>query len=481
MSKKDEVGKNQEKVDELLESMSNFQNSMPGEISFPSKLCSLETKVFNEISKLNETRKEIINSISSAINNIKEVSSNIDLVETNNKKNQEKLLSASDIGLSSGAVVSSGASYTYSSSSGSYSSSDVGMSNPSSNTSFDDKKAKENKVDVDDIVKNLLDLKISKEKFGGLTKAEAGKDYDYIVSIKNTNKDGKWAPNEIKEYYIKDGKVIGGLTGDGTYVKIEDGKLVIDKSDSEVFNKVVMSGVGVAGGYFATKTSYNNDTTKAIFKTVYPESTDEEYNNFVDSITKNGESYENAAKNVIENYKNGLSTNTETNTSEVTNNEMIANNEVNSGGVDESSTTSTSLENTEVNSSSTEVSEVKDSINVESLESSVTSEGVKETASKINNNDYLVMEDNVIKVDPKGLASELYAQASKLNNIEFKGELSSEAVFNESTANGLASYLNNKYSMNIDASTLMANIDNTVNVVSDSSLNVTTATADSAV
>ena len=474
-------GVDENKMDELSALLKELRTNSKGYIILEMDLRNSEEEVYSLISSINNLKTkniELFDKAEKMIGIAKNLSAETNTIINDGNNN---LPSASDIGLSSGAVVSSGASYTYSSSSGSYSSSDVGMSNSSSNISVDDKKAKENKVDVDDIVKNLLDLKISKEKFGGLTKAEAGKDYDYIVSIKNTNKDGKWAPNEIKEYYIKDGKVIGGLTGDGTYVKIEDGKLVIDKSDSEVFNKVVMSGVGVAGGYFATKTSYNNDTTKAIFKTVYPESTDEEYNNFVDSITKNGESYENAAKNVIENYKNGLSTNTETNTSEVTNNEMIANNEVNSGGVDESSTTSTSLENTEVNSSSTEVSEVKDSINVESLESSATSESVKETASKINNNDYLVMEDNVIKVDPKGLASELYAQASKLNNIEFKGELSSEVVFNESTANGLASYLNNKYSMNIDANTLMANIDNTVNAVSDSSLNVTTATADSAV
>ena len=86
-------------------------------------------------------------------------------------------------------------------------------------------------IDVDSmILSSLAPFGVSKESIDGIRRIENYDEYDYIVLMKNQEPDGIWDPYDIKAYYVKDGKVVGMLTGNDIYTSVEDGKLVLDES-----------------------------------------------------------------------------------------------------------------------------------------------------------------------------------------------------------------------------------------------------------
>ena len=90
-----------------------------------------------------------------------------------------------------------------------------------------------NNIDIDVesmIMSSLTTFGVSKESIDGIRRIENYDEYDYIVLMKNQDPDGIWDPNDIKAYYVKDGKVVGMLTGNDIYTSVEDGKLVLDES-----------------------------------------------------------------------------------------------------------------------------------------------------------------------------------------------------------------------------------------------------------
>ena len=174
----------------------------------------------------------------------------------------------------------------------------------SSSSSTSSSKKEVNKIDVESILLKLLaPFGVTKDNYNGFLKSNDG---EYVVTVKNVNKDGKWNANDIKKYYVKDDKVVGVLTGDDTFIKVENGKLIIDESNTSVYSSVIASGTSIAGGYFATKSNYNTESNKEIFKSFYPNATDEKFKNFCDSITKNRENYEKIAESVIESNKDKI-------------------------------------------------------------------------------------------------------------------------------------------------------------------------------
>lgn len=191
-------------------------------------------------------------------------------------------------GLSSGSVVISGESVSSNSGKSAFSNSDSKMKN----------------INVDDLIIDMLtSFGVTKDNFGSILKSEKNV---YVVSMKNSNNDGNWNATDIKEYYIKGGKVIGVLTGNDTYIKVEDGKLIIDETNKSIYSSAFVTGVGGAGSFFATKSNYNTESNKEIFKKFYPNATDEEFNNFCDSIEKNGKKYEDVSQKLIESNKENI-------------------------------------------------------------------------------------------------------------------------------------------------------------------------------
>ena len=196
--------------------------------------------------------------------------------------------SALSSGLSSGSVVISGESVSSNSGKSAFSNSDSKMKN----------------INVDDLIIDMLtSFGVTKDNFGSILKSEKNV---YVVSMKNSNNDGNWNATDIKEYYIKGGKVIGVLTGNDTYIKVEDGKLIIDETNKSIYSSAFVTGVGGAGSFFATKSNYNTESNKEIFKKFYPNATDEEFNNFCDSIEKNGKKYEDVSQKLIESNKENI-------------------------------------------------------------------------------------------------------------------------------------------------------------------------------
>ena len=196
--------------------------------------------------------------------------------------------SALSSGLSSGSVVISGESVSSNSGKSAFSNSDSKMKN----------------INVDDLIIDMLtSFGVTKDNFGSILKSEKNV---YVVSMKNPNNDGNWNATDIKEYYIKGGKVIGVLTGNDTYIKVEDGKLIIDETNKSIYSSAFVTGVGGAGSFFATKSNYNTESNKEIFKKFYPNATDEEFNNFCDSIEKNGKKYEDVSQKLIESNKENI-------------------------------------------------------------------------------------------------------------------------------------------------------------------------------
>ena len=253
----------------------------------------------------------------------------------------------------------------------------------------------------------LASYGVTKGSISSITKSENG----YTISIKNQNADGKWKATDIKEYYIKDGSVSGAMTGNGTYIKIENGKIQIDESNSNIYSDVFSSTSGVASGTsssgaavttessinFANNTSYNTDANKAIFNQFYPNATDGEFNNFCSQISESQGSYSDAAKSVINAYKGDIA----------------------------------------------------------------------DISSK-NGYNYLVIENNTIKVDYKSVATELYAYESSKTGINFADGMGTKLSFNDSTATDLSEYVKQKYSVDVDFKSIVGNI-NDVSGVSTSS------------
>ena len=99
-------------------------------------------------------------------------------------------------------------------------------------------------IDVDSmILSSLAPFGVSKESIDGIRRIENYDEYDYIVLMKNQDPDGIWDPNDIKAYYVKDGKVVGMLTGNDKYTSVEDGKLVLDESKTAPTGIVTASAV----------------------------------------------------------------------------------------------------------------------------------------------------------------------------------------------------------------------------------------------
>ena len=231
------------KIDnEYIKPLSVYEDSLYKRVRYYS------IQVANTCYRIEKSKKflsDIVNKLKSANNEIK--------TEVNN------LPSSSDVGLNSGAVVSSGASYTYSSSSGSYSSDDVGMSNYddiddsslTSNSSVSTEKSTVSKnedinvEDLENIVKNLISLNITKEQFVGITKVEADKGYFYVIELKCMNEDGKWKDNDITKYYMMDGKIVACELGDGRLAKKENGKYVYSDAKTKVTTESVAAFLGL--------------------------------------------------------------------------------------------------------------------------------------------------------------------------------------------------------------------------------------------
>lgn len=221
------------------------------------------TLISNSLGDKIEIVNSRMNTLSQKISNLKsDIKNGYNLyIDTQNniQENYNNLPSASDVGLSSGAVVSSGASYTYSSSSGSYSSDDVGMSNyddidDSSLTSNSSVSTEKNTVsknedinveDLENIVKNLISLNITREQFVGITKVEADKGYFYVIELKCMNEDGKWKDNDITKYYMMDGKIVACELGDGRLAKKENGKYVYSDAKTKVTTESVAAFLGL--------------------------------------------------------------------------------------------------------------------------------------------------------------------------------------------------------------------------------------------
>lgn len=194
-------------------------------------------------------------------------------------------------------------SYSGLSSNAAFISSGIASSN-SDKSIFSSSDSKMKDIHVDDLIIGMLaSFGVTKENFGSISKSEGN---GYVVSMKNPNSDGNWNATDIKKYYIKDGKVIGVLTGNDTYIKVEDGKLIIDDTNKSIYSSAIVTGVGGAGSFFATKSNYHTDSNKEIFKKFYPNATDEEFNNFCDSIEKNGENYETVSQKLIESNKDNI-------------------------------------------------------------------------------------------------------------------------------------------------------------------------------
>ena len=156
-------------------------------------------------------------------------------------------------------------------------------------------------------------------------------------------------------------------------------------------------GVGTAGSFFATKSNYNTDTNREIFKKFYPNATDEEFNNFCDNISKSGEEYSDAAKKIIEANKDSIS----------------------------------------------------------------------DLAEKTGY-DFLTIEDNAIKIDYNGMATELYAYESSKTGINFADGISNEITFNESMVTDIAEYMKSNYSIDIDVNSIIQGVADSNNIASDS-------------
>lgn len=284
-----------------------------------------------------------------------------------------------------------------SSSTSSKASDSVSISNDKSKTKNKDSESKEKvgKIDVDALIIDFLaPFGVTKENYGGISKSEKG---GYVVTLKNNNKDGKWNDTDIKEYYIENGKIVGVVTGDGKYIKVEDGKLVIDETNKNIYTSIMSVGVGAAGSFFATKSNYNTDTNREIFKKFYPNATDEEFNNFCDNISKSGEEYSDAAKKIIEANKDSIS-----------------------------------------------------------------------DLAKKTGYDFLTIEDNAIKIDYNGMATELYAYESSKTGINFADGISNEITFNESMVTDIAEYMKSNYSIDIDVNSIFQGVADSNNIASDS-------------
>ena len=110
-----------------------------------------------------------------------------------------------------------------------------------------------NDIDVESmIMSSLTTFGVTKESIDGIRKIENYDEYDYIVLMKNQDPDGIWDPDGIKAYYVKDGKVVGMLTGNDIYTSVEDGKLVLDES------KTAPTGIITASAVSATVVGNGN-------------------------------------------------------------------------------------------------------------------------------------------------------------------------------------------------------------------------------
>ena len=362
------------------------------ELSDEPSLCGKLENVQNDVSGL----KSIISTFINVISDCKDA---VVTGENNVKSRNSSLPTADDVDVNrSSSGGSSGGSSSGGAAAGVAVSRSGSKSNSSSNNKVSDDKSSDSKeikkIDVKDIIVDMLaPYGVTKDNFGSISKSNNG---EYVITMKNTNSDGKWRANDIKEYHIKEGKVVGVLTGDDKYIKIEDGSFVIDETNNSVFSGVLTAGAGSAGTYFATQSNFNTDANKEIFKKFYPNATDEEFNNFCDNISKSGEEYSKVAEKIIEDNK--------------------------------------------------------DVIN---------------SLAEKTGYEFLTIEDNMLKIDCKGIATDLYAYESSKSGINFTDGISNEIVFNDSIANDLSEYIKNNYSIDIDVNSIFNDVTSATSDVSN--------------
>lgn len=281
-------------LEDLSKNLSNdsfqkFMNYNSNDLSKEEDLKTQFESVKSKMETLNNKIKNFVSVVSDTYNKAKQTQNVI------NQSVSSGLPDSSSVGVSSSTASTS----TSSSSDNSSSSS----SSKSSEVSIDNKKKEVNKLNIEDLLVDMLaPFGVSKDNLDGVTKTDKG----YTITLKNPNEDGKWKANDIKEYYITDGKVSGVLTGDDTYVKVEDGKLVIDKDSSKVYSGAFATAVGTSLSYFANKANYNTDSNKEIFKKFYPNATDEEFDSFCENISENGEKYSEIAEKAIDTYSDNI-------------------------------------------------------------------------------------------------------------------------------------------------------------------------------
>lgn len=211
-----------------------------------------------------------------------------------NQKTGTDLSSASDIGLSSGSessassYSSSGSDYSSGISSSNYDNNDDGKINLSNDKRTDSKNEYISVEDLEKIVEILISLNITKDQFGGLTKVDVDKDYYYVIDLNCMNKDGKWKDNDITKYYIKDGKIVACLLGDGRLAKRENGKIVYSDSKDKVTDEFIATFLGMK--VVANKTDDNkvsNNTKKESKSTTTSSSKNTTNNKSADSKNSN--------------------------------------------------------------------------------------------------------------------------------------------------------------------------------------------------
>ena len=266
-------------------------------VKLSKSICgSLMTMCKQAIWYAKQAEESIENSVNNSLPDASEV--NID-----NNTNQNSSNNNSASGYSSGGSSYNNWNYSSGISSG------MGLSASSavnySNNYSDTTEKKVNEIDINSVLLNLLaSFGVTVDKFGSVSKSN---EYDYIVSLKSPNSDGGWKPNDIKQYCIKDNKVVGATLADGTFVKItDDGKLIINSNKAGVYQGIFLSGATTVSGCYASKSNFNSKQNKEIFKKFYPNATDSEFASFCESAQGISSEYSKVAQGVFENNQNQI-------------------------------------------------------------------------------------------------------------------------------------------------------------------------------
>lgn len=230
--------------------ISNYVDVVRNRIDYSiSKMKGLQ----NFISQWSEKYKELSNIVQGTIN---QLSDGTDVSITNSSNLEDSSYSSNSTGSSYSSSASRSSDYVSSLnlSDGVGEISSDSLVKNTKNTldgskaiSIENKESTVNDIDVESIIiSSLATFGVSKDSIDGIRRIENYDEYDYIVLMKNQDPDGIWDPNDIKAYYVKDGKVVGMLTGNDIYTSVEDGKLVLDESKTVPTGIVTASAVSTA-------------------------------------------------------------------------------------------------------------------------------------------------------------------------------------------------------------------------------------------